>query len=211
VHGAGELPHIHRILSRLAKRPRDALAWRREAVAEAAAKHLGELQALGGAALRVVDKHPENVFAVGLIATLFPRARIVSCHRDPRDNVLSRFFQRFQTQMAFATDVADCGRRYLETERMAAHWPRVLPGAVLDLQYEELVGDLEGQARRLIDFLGLAWDPACLAFYESERAVNTPSAWSVRQPIYSSSVGRWRHYARHLGPLLAVLGDRVAP
>jgi hypothetical protein len=73
---------------------------------------------------------------------------------------------------------------------------------MLDLQYEEVVADLEGQARRLIDFIGLDWDPACLSFYETERAVNTPSTWQVRQPIYSSSVGRWRNYERHLGPLL---------
>jgi hypothetical protein len=88
---------------------------------------------------------------------------------------------------------------------MADHWRRVLRVPILDLHYEELVKDLEGQARRLIDFIGLDWDPACLNFYETERAVNTPSTWQVRQPIYASSVGRWRNYERHLGPLLSLL------
>jgi tetratricopeptide (TPR) repeat protein len=202
VYGAGELGHIPQLLQQLAPRAVDAEGWTREQIADRAKRHIGELAARGGAATRVVDKHPQNVFALGLIATLFPRAKIICCHRDVRDNVLSCFFQRFSTEMSFATDLVDCGQRHLETERMAAYWRDVLPIPMLDLQYEEVVADLEGQARRLIDFIGLDWDPACLSFYETERAVNTPSTWQVRQPIYSSSVGRWRHYERHLGPLL---------
>ncbi len=168
------------------------------------------MQARGGPASRVVDKHPQNVFSLGLIALMFPRAKIICCHRDARDNVLSCFFQRFSPEMAFATDLADCGRRHLETERMADHWRHVLPMPILDLHYKALVADLEGEARRLIDFIGLDWDPACLSFHETERAVNTPSTWQVRQPIYSSSVGHWRNYERHLGPLFEVLAQAKA-
>jgi hypothetical protein len=85
------------------------------------------------------------VFSLGLIAILFPRAKIICCHRDARDNALSCFFQRFAPEMAFATDLADCGRRHVETERMADHWRRVLPVPIFNLQYEELVKDLEGR------------------------------------------------------------------
>jgi hypothetical protein len=85
------------------------------------------------------------------------------------------------------------------------HWKSVLSLKILDVQYEELVADLEGQSRRLIDFLGMAWNPACLEFYRNQTAVLTSSSWQVRQPIYQGSVGRWRHYERHLGPLLEVL------
>jgi tetratricopeptide (TPR) repeat protein len=210
VFGAGELPHIPRLLRRIANEPRDATAWTQDRIAKLAEHHLVELRAKGGPATRIVDKHPQNLFSLGLIALMFPRAKIICCHRDARDNVLSCFFQRFSREMAFATDLADCGRRLIETERMADHWRQVLPLPVLDLHYEELVADLEGQARRLIDFIGLDWDPACLSFYETERAVNTPSTWQVRQPIYSSSVGRWRNYERHLGPLFEVLAQAKA-
>jgi tetratricopeptide (TPR) repeat protein len=205
VHGAGELPHIQRLVNRVAAQPRDAEVLTAAQIADLAAGHIEALRAIGGDAARVVDKHPQNVFALGLIAMLFPRAKIICCHRDARDNALSCFFQRFSPEMAFATDLADCGRRHLETERMADHWRRVVPMQILHLHYEELVSDFEGQARRLIDFIGLDWEPACLNFYETERAVNTPSTWQVRQPIYHSSVGRWRNYERHLRPLLKVL------
>jgi tetratricopeptide (TPR) repeat protein len=207
VYGAGELPHLQRLLKQLADKPADAAALTSDQVAGCAAHHLAQLQRIGGPTLRVVDKHPQNVFALGLITSMFPRGKIICCHRDARDNVLSCFFQHFTEQMTFATDLVDCGVRYIETERMTAHWREVLPVPIFDLQYEKLVADLEGEARRLIEFIGLDWDPACLSFYETERAVNTPSTWQVRQPIYSSSVGRWRNYERHLGPLLQLLAQ----
>ncbi len=178
MRGAGELDAATpRLLNRVAPQPRDLEALTPGQAAEFAARHIEALRTIGGGAVRVVDKHPQNVFALGLIAIMFPRAKIICCHRDARDNALSCFFQRFAPEMAFATDLADCGRRHVETERMADHWRRVLPVPIFDLHYEELVKDLEGQARRLIDFIGLDWDPACLNFYETERAVNTPSTW----------------------------------
>jgi len=207
VCGAGELPHIQRLIKRIAPHPHDAVCWTSDQIAGHAVRYAQELRAKDGAALRVVDKHPQNVFALGLIALMFPKAKIICCHRDARDNVLSCFFQRFSAEMTFGTDVVDCGIRHMETERMAGHWRDVLPVPIFDLHYEKLVTDLEGEARRLIDFIGLDWDPACLSFYETERAVNTPSTWQVRQPIYSSSVGRWRNYERHLQPLLDLLGS----
>jgi hypothetical protein len=161
---------------------------------------------LGGGADRVIDKLPDNIFMLAVIATLYPAARIIFCRRDPRDIGVSCFFQKFSAGLlTFSYDLADCGRRIRETERLAAHWHRVLPLRWLDVRYESLVADLEGESRRLIEFLGLAWEPACLDFHRTIRTVQTASSWQVRQPLYHRSVGRWRHYERHLGPLLQEL------
>jgi hypothetical protein len=122
------------------------------------------------------------------------------------------YFQRFANiRHRYTYDLADCGRQWLETDRLIDHWLKVLPLRMLEIHYEAVVADQEGQSRRLLDFLGLPWDPACLEFHRTQRPVMTASVWQVRQPIYSRSVGRWRHYERHLGPLLDVLASRPAP
>ena len=159
VHGAGELPDMRMLARKMAKPPGRAFAWTEAEVAEAAQAHLAKLTARAPSADRIIDKHPENLFAAGVIATLFPNARIICLHRDPRDNVLSCFFQRFAEEMAFATDLVDCGLRWLENERMAAHWSRVLPGRFYNLQYEALVDDLEAEARRDDVGIGREWGP----------------------------------------------------
>jgi tetratricopeptide (TPR) repeat protein len=200
VFGAGELKTIGEAAAELG--PVDA-PWTQATVRHAADAHLERLNGLGGGADRVIDKLPDNIFMLGVIATLYPAARIIFCRRDPRDIGVSCFFQKFSAGLlTFSYDLADCGRRIRETERLTAHWHRVLPLRWLDIQYESLVADLEGESRRLIDFLGLAWEPACLDFHRTIRTVQTASSWQVRQPLYHRSVGRWRHYQRHLGPLL---------
>jgi tetratricopeptide (TPR) repeat protein len=207
VFGAGELREIGYIATALGSSDGHSLAekWTADSIGRAADTHLAHLQKLGGPASRVVDKMMGNAFQLGLIAVMFPSARIIHCRRDPRDNCLSCFFQWFTKGNIFVYDLADCGRQYLETERVMAHWRKVLPLRMLEVNYEETVADQEGQSRRLIDFLGLPWDPACLNFHQTERFVLTASAWQVRQPIYTRSSGRWQHYEKHLGPLLEVL------
>ena len=153
---------------------------------------------------------PDNVLHLGVAALLFPGARVVFCRRDLRDICLSCYFRHFSEPMAFAQDLADCARRALEIERLADHWRNVLPLRMHTIDYEALVADLEGESRRLIAFLGLDWEPACLEFHKTERPVLTASGWQVRQPLYPHSVGRWRHYERHLGPLLQVLATADA-
>jgi hypothetical protein len=138
---------------------------------------------------------------------LFPAARVIFCRRDPRDTCLSCYFQRFGEGNPFAYDLADCARRLLETERLAAHWRRVLPLSMLTVDYEALIADPEGESRRLIEFLGLDWEPGCLEFHRTQRPVFSASNWQVRKPIFSRSVGRWRHYERHLGPLFEALAQ----
>ncbi len=214
VFGAGELHDIGRIARDLGG-GRDAGNARRDAdQGEAlgfARAHLRRLAERSGGAARVIDKMPDNILQVGLIASLFPRARIILCRRDPRDVALSCFFQLFsEGLMHFSYDLATCGHRCRQVDRLSDHWAASLPGRVMRLDYESLVADLEGLSRRLIDFLGLEWEPACMAFHLTQRTVTTASQWQVRQPLYAQSVGRWRHYRPFLDPLLAALEERPA-
>ncbi|HYM32019.1 MAG TPA: tetratricopeptide repeat protein [Candidatus Cybelea sp.] len=198
VFGAGELRDLGDIATRLG----EAEGWTAEAIAGASAAHDARLASLGLGAPVVTDKMPDNVFMLGLIAALFPNARVVFCRRDPRDTCLSCYFQRFAKGNAFSYDLRDCGFRHFEVDRLIDHWRRVLPLKMLDVQYEALVAALEPESRRLIEFLGLPWEERCLEFHRTERVVSTASSWQVRQPLYDRSVGRWRNYERHLGPLL---------
>jgi tetratricopeptide (TPR) repeat protein len=217
VFGAGELPHVPRLAARLQRPPSAALGWTGELIRSCADAHLQRLERMREGAAYVIDKLPDNLFNLGLIATMFPRARIVFCHRDGRDAALSVFLQRFTQRVAFSTDLVDAGRRWHETERMASAWDTRLPLRVHHVQYESLIRDFEAEARKLISFLDLTWEPRCLEFHTLVRLVKTASLWQVRQPIYTRSVGRWRNYSRHLGPLCDAIGvdidaqDGVAP
>jgi tetratricopeptide (TPR) repeat protein len=209
VFGAGERREIGAIATALTAHDNDrpVEAWDPLFARAQADRHVAGLQALGGASVRVIDKMPDNVFTLWLIAALFPSARVILSQRDLRDTALSCYFHRFTDGHPFAYDLADCGHRALEVERLATHWLRVLPLEMLVVDYEELVADPEGESRRLIEFLGLDWEPACLDFHKTQRPVFTASSWQVRQPMFTRSIGRWRHYERHLGPLLEVLAQ----
>ncbi len=212
VFGAGERKDIGRIVRDLngggPHRPPDT--WDRDAVRQAAADQVALLRTLGSDARRVTDKLPDNCLNLGQIAVLFPHARVIICRRDPRDICLSCYFQHFKDPMVWTTDQAELALRARQIDRMLTHWRAVLPLPMLDVHYEQLVANLETESRRLVAFLGLDWDPACLDFHRTERPVLTASVWQVRQPVYASSVGRWRHYSRHLGPLLEGLRG-IAP
>jgi tetratricopeptide (TPR) repeat protein len=169
-------------------------------------RHAAWLRMMAGSAARVVDKTPDNAFHLGAVACLLPRARIIICRRDPRDVCLSCHFQGFALPMPYTSDLGDCALRVQETNRMLSHWRAVLTQPMLEIEYESLVADPEREGRRMLDFLGLPWDPACLSFHQGPGAVTTASVWQVRRPVYGDSAGRWRRYARHLGPLLAAFG-----
>ncbi len=166
---------------------------------------------MAGDAARIVDKTPDNLFHLGAIAEMFPRARVIVCRRDPRDVALSCHFQGFAMPMPWANDLSDCVIRIQETERLLTHWRRTLPLPMLDLHYEKMVADPEATCRGLLDFLGLPWDPACLDFHTRPGVVTSASLWQVRRPVHSGSVGRWWHYRHHLGPLLTAFGHERAP
>jgi hypothetical protein len=137
---------------------------------------------------------------LGLLATLFPKAKFIHCRRDLRDIAVSCWMTNF-SQIRWANDPGHIASRFEEYRRVMDHWRRVLPVPVLEVDYEETVADLEGVSRRLVSWCGLEWEPACLRFHEGKRPVRTASVSQVRQPIYQRSVARWKHYEQALGPL----------
>ncbi|MGH6954441.1 MAG: tetratricopeptide repeat-containing sulfotransferase family protein, partial [Alphaproteobacteria bacterium] len=171
---------------------------------EFAARYLAEFGERVAHATRVTDKMPGNYAHLGLIRILFPNARVIHCRRDPLDTCLSMYFQRFTRGNEFSYDLADLGTYCRDYLRLMEHWRAVLP--MLEIDYERLVGDLAATAREIVAFSGLNWDERCLTPHLTERPVMTASHWQVRQPVYGTSVGRWRNYERHLGPLVEALG-----
>ncbi len=147
----------------------------------------------------VVDKMPLNFLALGLIHRVFPRAKIIHCRRDPADTCLSIYVTPYGEGPEFAHHPANIRLAYEQYRQLMDHWEEVLPeGLILNVDYEELVSDREAASRRMIEFLGLDWDEACLAPGENRSPVHTPSMWQVRQPIYRTSIGRWQHYREWL-------------
>lgn len=212
IQGHGELEEIRRLAHSLPERlgdrrpyPECLAALELETAQALAAEHLARLEQDANGALRSVDKMPNNFNYLGLIALLFPRARVIHCVRDPRDTCLSCYFQDFGIRNTFTCDLAQLGHYYRLYRRLMAHWQAVVPNPILEVPYEALIADQEAWSRKLIDFVGLPWDARCLDYYKTDRPVLTSSFWQVRQPIYTSSIGRWRHYERHLGPLLKSL------
>jgi hypothetical protein len=152
---------------------------------------------------------PLNFIHLGLIALLFPKARIIHCQRHPLDVCLSIYFQYFFSENDYAYDLSNIGFFYRQYKRLMAHWRSVLPLKMHAIRYEELIADQVGETRALIDFLGLGWDQRCLDFFQNQRTVQTASSWQVRQPVYTTSVQRWRNYEKYLGPLKQSLGTKV--
>jgi hypothetical protein len=148
---------------------------------------------------------PFNFMHLGLIAALFPDATIIHCRRSAADTCLSCYFTSFNEELQFASDLNALGRYWLDYQRLMHHWHRVLPVKILDVDYERLVTDTEATVRQMLSFCELAWEPACMHFFNIDRGIRTPSRWQVRQPIYPQSVGRWRNYERQLRPLLDLL------
>jgi tetratricopeptide (TPR) repeat protein len=163
-------------------------------------------------ASRVVDKMPANFLFVGLIHLSLPNAAIIHAIRDPFDTCVSCFSMNFRRGQAHTYDLAELGRYYRHYKALMAHWHRVLPPRrIIDVHYEELVADVERVTRRIMAHCGLPWDARCLDFHRTERLVRTASAVQVRQPIYKSSVGRWRKYENFLAPLMSALKPSDAP
>lgn len=205
IRGHGELEGIRWIAQSLGGQALDDDTIRR-----LAAQYLEGLERDAGDSIRSVDKMPHNFRFLGLITLLFPRAKLIHCVRDPRDTCLSCYFHDFGIRNTFTRDLEELGRFYRTYRRLMAHWHAVLPVPILDVAYEELVLNPELWSRKIIEFVGVPWDVRCLDFHKIDRPVVTSSFWQVRQPIYASSIGRWRHYEKHLGPLLSVLEERDA-
>jgi len=151
---------------------------------------------------KVVDKQPLNFWHLGLVAMAFPNARIVHCTRDIRDCGLSIFTQNFNETQSWSTDLDDIAYYWRGYKKLMAHFQKVSGLKILDVNYEETVSDIENQSRKLLNFVGLSWNEKVLDFHKSERAVQTPSRWQVRQPLYQSAKARWRKYENYLLPLI---------
>lgn len=206
MHGAGELPDLPWIARRVAGPETEP--WRaaglieERAAARVATEYLKALRRGAPAGMaRITDKTPLNAFHLGLVATLFPRARVVWCRRALADNALSIWFENFNAEQHYATDFGDLRLFGEAVDRLMRHWQAALPLPIHVVDYEAMVGDLETTARDLVAFLGVPWDDACLDFYATGRAVQTPSRWQVRQQIYTRALGRAQRYAPHLPDL----------
>jgi tetratricopeptide (TPR) repeat protein len=171
-----------------------------------AADYLDRLTALSGGALRVIDKMPANFMYAGLIHCAFPRARIIHMQRHPIDTCLSIYFQNFFNIGPYANDFDNLAHYYQQYVHITNHWRAVLPATtLLEIPYEGLIEDQEGWTRRMLEFIGLPWNPKCLDFHQTDRVVITASKWQVRQKISSSSVERWRNYEQFVGPLRTLI------
>ena len=216
VFGAGELDYIGRVIASLQKSLSGVagypeLAFDLDAVSACkyGDEYVGMLQQMSGDALRVTDKMPGNFLHLGMISLLLPKARVIVLRREPLDTCLSCFFQHFTAIMPYTRELTGLGRYYRDFDRIVTHWKNVLPSNVMEVQYEEVIADHEGMSRKIVEFTGLEWDEACLEFYKTDRPVKTASSWQVRQPIYSSSVARWRNYEPFLGPLREGMGEEL--
>lgn len=217
VHGGGELPDLLQIAHRplqigaaMTEFPDNLQGLTREILAAWGADYVAGLRKRPPDARRMTDKMPGNFFMVGLIHLMLPNAKIVHVNRNPVDTCLSCFTRLFHHGQEQTYDLAELGQYYRQYRRLMDHWSSILPpGSFLDIHYEDLVADTEQQARRLLEYCGLTWDSACLNFHATKRKVRTASITQVRQPIYTSSVKRWRRYGKTLEPLLAALGDLV--
>lgn len=157
------------------------------------------------------DKMPQNFLNLGLIALLYPNAKIIHTKRDPIDTCLSIFFQHFSDTHAYAFNLENLGSYYNQYERIMKHWHQVLPGRIMDINYADTIADPEYWTRKLIKHVGLEWNDACLAPHKLERSVKTASHWQVRQPIYKTSVQRWKNYEPHIQILIDVLNKNFKP
>jgi Sulfotransferase family len=211
--GAGELPNLSEIATAISPTNGPAPPFP-DVMFDVSPEHLrllgsryvAGIRRLAPTARHIIDKMPSNFLFAGFIHVLLPNARIIHAMRDPTDTCLSCFSKLFTAGQHFSYDLAELGRYYRHYQILMSHWRRILPpGRILDVRYEDVVVDLEGQARRIITHCGLEWDPRCLDFHKTRRPVHTASAIQVRQPLYRGAVGRAQRYSRFLEPLLAEL------
>jgi hypothetical protein len=201
VHGAGELIQLRALFEAATPGAETLLA---EAVVARLGRH--------STRARIVDKDLANFLHLGIIHRTFPRARIIHCRRDPLDTCFSAYTRLFVGNLGFTYDLRELGRYYCDYHALMAHWRRELPRDVfLEIDYETLVAEPHNETRRLLDFLGLAWNDACVRFFETERKVGTSSFAQVRRPIYRSSIGRARPVRSYLRPLIDALGELAPP
>lgn len=211
VTGAGELSALRLVAERSMNFPDGIEVIDGAETTRMGQTYLNEITKLAQGSVRVVDKMPGNFIYAGLIPLILPKARIIHARRNAVDTCLSCYTKLFSGEQRFAYNQTELGEFYRLYEKLMAHWRAILPPErFLEIDYEAIVDDVEQQARRMIEFLGLSWDTACLEFQTNSRVVRTASVNQVRQPLYKSSKGRWKAYESWLGPLLDALGKGAA-
>jgi tetratricopeptide (TPR) repeat protein len=217
IYGAGELHDLENIVFSIAtdaglpneRYPEIAAGMSKEAFLRLGRAYVDNVWKLAPDAGHITDKMMSNFAHIGMIRQMFPNAKIIHAMRDPMDSCFSCYATLFaKNNLDFSYELGDLGRYYVRYIQLMQHWQQVLPpGTILELRYEDMVADTEGQARRLLEYLELPWDPRCLDFHQNQRVVKTASAAQVRRPVYKSSVARWRHFEAHLRPLLDIVKD----
>jgi hypothetical protein len=202
VHGAGELPKVEELATTL-YRSWQAFASDIQTVTQIqinrlALTYLEHIHALSPQAFRITDKMPFNFFFVWFIRLMFPYARIIHCKRNPLDTCLSCYMQNFAEDLPFSCDLTYLKHYFGQYDRIMQHWNGVLSQPMLEVEYEAVISNQEEQTRRILEFCGLDWQEQCLSFHKSTRRVNTASALQVRKGIYTSAMGRWKRYEKHL-------------
>lgn len=210
VFGAGELVDLPSTVGVLAEEmkgqpPSCLKELTQELLDEGGRRYIEQVTARAPEADFITDKLPHNFELLGLIHRMLPGAKIIHCKRNPIDNCLSCYFTQLSAWHSYSTDLSNLAWAYAQYLQLMDYWRTACQIPFLDVQYEDTVADLETQARRVLDFIGLEWDDNCLRFYEVERAVTTASVDQVRQPIYTSSVARWKRYGDHVKPLIESL------
>ncbi len=212
VHGAGELPDISSIAGTTKQYaiqnidyPECVAFLPEKAFAGFADAYLRRLRTFNHSAIRIIDKMPANFLHLGLIAILFPEAKVIHCQRNPLDTCLSCYFQRFRQGHHYSFNLTHLGLYFREYQRLMQHWIDVLPMTPYTLHYSELVTDQEAVSRKLIDFIGICWDDRCLSFHDNDRPVTTASNWQVRRPMNRAGLDRWKNYDQYLGTLRETL------
>lgn len=208
VYAAGELDTLFNISSQMKQDLGGEVAYplyvkklNQNNLDDMADVYLNKLNDLSASEEYVTDKMPHNFYLVGLIQLLFPDARVIHCKRDPMDTCLSIYFQDFSDVHSYAKNLFDIGTHYHQYQRLMEHWKQVLTIPILDINYEELVSDQEAVTRRILDFCELDWEENCMQFHKVKRTIDTASFDQVRQPLYTKSVQRWKHYEKHLDEL----------
>ncbi len=214
VFGGGELRNINVMVDKLPESLKSALPYplcvdkvSKDLLNQLAESYRHDIDKRAGETVAYsTDKMPINFIHLGFISLLFPNARLIHCVRDPLDTCLSCYFKLFSGELPYAYSFDDLGKFYRLYQRLMIHWKRVLPTPIYELRYEDMVVNQEEETRKLVEFCGLDWNNACLDFHKTKRTVATASHDQVRKPVYTSSIGRWRAYEKHLGPLFTALG-----
>lgn len=215
VSGAGELPLIGEIAesklsnnTQLQPYPINVKSISREVLNACADYYLKQTQKLAGNSIHITDKMPHNFLYIGIIRMLFPNAKIIHCLRNPLDVCLSIYFHNFNQNHPYSDKLENLGHYYNQYRRLMEFWDSIYPGLTLDMQYEDLLSDPKSHIENMLSHVNLDWEDNCLEFHKNKRVVSTPSYAQVTQPIYTSSLARWKHYANHIENLKNAIDDK---